>query len=147
MGASEILVPDRLFADEAFSAALKTVGGLVQPMASALAEPMAAETRVKRLYGVDTLDGFGVLSGAEISALGLIAAHLEDHPGRAPAGASAAPQGRRGRRHGHRSGHPHQPRDRAHHRRPARGQPARRHRPHHHRAPARACWPRGWPGR
>jgi DNA mismatch repair protein MutS len=29
------------------------------------------------LYGVDPLDGFGGLSGAEISALGLIAAHLE----------------------------------------------------------------------
>jgi DNA mismatch repair protein MutS len=46
-------------------------------MASALAEPQAAEARLKRLYGVDTLDGFGALSGAEISALGLIAAHLE----------------------------------------------------------------------
>jgi DNA mismatch repair protein MutS len=86
LGASEILVPDRLFADEAFSAALKSVGGLVQPMASALAEPMAAETRVKRLYGVETLDGFGALSGAEISALGLIAAHLElTQAGRLPA--------------------------------------------------------------
>ncbi|MBN9319965.1 MAG: DNA mismatch repair protein MutS [Caulobacterales bacterium] len=86
MGASEILVPDRLFADEGFSAALKSVGGLVQPMASALAEPMAAETRVKRLYGVETLDGFGALSGAEVSALGLIAAHLEvTQAGRLPA--------------------------------------------------------------
>ena len=35
---SEILVPDRLFADEAVALALKGVGGLVQPMASALAE-------------------------------------------------------------------------------------------------------------
>ena len=74
---SEILVPDRLFADEIVSAALKAVSGLVQPMASALAEPGASEARLKRLYGVDTLDGFGALTGAEISALGLIAAHLE----------------------------------------------------------------------
>ncbi len=74
---SEILVPDRLFADEALSAALKAVGGLIQPLASALAEPSAAEARLKRLYGVSTLDGFGALGGAEISALGLIAAHLE----------------------------------------------------------------------
>ena len=74
---SEILVPDRLFADEVVSAALKAVSGLVQPMASALAEPGASEARLKRLYGVDTLDGFGALTGAEISALGLIAAHLE----------------------------------------------------------------------
>ena len=77
LGPSEILVPDRLFADEALNAALKSVGGLVQPMASALAEPSASEARLKRLYGVETLDGFGALTGAEISALGLIAAHLE----------------------------------------------------------------------
>ncbi len=83
---SEILVPDRLFADEAVSAALKTAGGGVQPMASALAEPSASEARLKRLYGVETLDGFGALSGAEISALGLIAAHLETtQAGRLPA--------------------------------------------------------------
>jgi DNA mismatch repair protein MutS len=74
---SEILVPDRLFADETVNQALKGAGGLVQPVAQALAEPAASEARLKRLYGVDTLDGFGGLSGAEISALGLIAAHLE----------------------------------------------------------------------
>jgi DNA mismatch repair protein MutS len=74
---SEILVPDRLFADEQISDALKAAGGFVQPLPQALAEPSASEQRLKRLYGVDTLDGFGQLSGAEISALGLIAAHLE----------------------------------------------------------------------
>ena len=77
LGPSEILVPDRLFADEAISAALKSAGGFIQPMPGALAEPGASETRLKRLYGVETLDGFGPLTGAEISALGLIAAHLE----------------------------------------------------------------------
>ena len=83
---SETLVPDRLFADETLAAALKLAGGAVQPMASALAEPSASEARLKRLYGVETLDGFGALSGAEISALGLIAAHLETtQAGRMPA--------------------------------------------------------------
>ena len=83
---SEILVPDRLFAEADLAAALKSAGGLVQPMAQALAEPAAAETRLKRLYGVDTLDGFGGLNGAEIAALGLIAAHLEaTQAGRRPA--------------------------------------------------------------
>ncbi|MDB5475573.1 MAG: mutS [Phenylobacterium sp.] len=83
---SEILVPDRLFADEQVSAALKAAGGFVQPLPQALAEPGASEARLKRLYGVDTLDGFGTLSGAEISALGLIAAHLETtQAGRLPA--------------------------------------------------------------
>jgi DNA mismatch repair protein MutS len=85
LGPSEILVPDRLFADEAVSAALKAAGGLVQPLPSA---------RLKRLYGVETLDGFGALSGAEISALGLIAAHLETtQAGRTP---SLAPPRRAG---------------------------------------------------
>ncbi|HEY1414247.1 MAG TPA: DNA mismatch repair protein MutS, partial [Caulobacteraceae bacterium] len=72
---SEILVPDRLF--ETLGAALRAVGGVIEPVAQALAEPAAAEARVKRLYGVATLDGFGALTGAETSALGLIAAHLE----------------------------------------------------------------------
>jgi DNA mismatch repair protein MutS len=74
---SETLAPDRLFADEIVSAALKTAGGVLQPMASALAEPQAAEARLKRLYGVETLDGFGELTPAEISALGLGAAYID----------------------------------------------------------------------
>jgi DNA mismatch repair protein MutS len=74
---SEILVPDRLFSEAWVNAALKTAGGLVQPMASNLAEPAASEARLKRLYGVATLDGFGDLAGAEIAALGLLAAHLD----------------------------------------------------------------------
>jgi DNA mismatch repair protein MutS len=83
---SEILVPDRVFADAAAAEALRSVGGFVQPMPQALAEPSASEARLKRLYGVETLDGFGALSGAEISALGLIAAHLETtQAGRLPA--------------------------------------------------------------
>jgi DNA mismatch repair protein MutS len=83
---SEILVPDRLFADEAAAGALKLTGATLQPMASALADPGAAAARLKRLYGVDTLDGFGDLSPPEVSALGLIAAHLETtQAGRLPA--------------------------------------------------------------
>ena len=86
LGPSEILVPDRLFADEQVSAALKSAGGFVQPLPQALAEPSASEARLKRLYGVETLDGFGALTGAEISALGLIAAHLETtQAGKVPA--------------------------------------------------------------
>jgi DNA mismatch repair protein MutS len=74
---SETLVADRLLADDHLAQTLKICGGLIQPMPSALSEPQASETRVKRLYGVDTLDGFGGLAPAEVGALGLIAAHLE----------------------------------------------------------------------
>ena len=83
---SEVLAPERLFADEATAAALQACGGAVQPMAAALADPGAAEARVKRLYGVETLDGFGALTPLEVAALGLIAAHLETtQAGRLPA--------------------------------------------------------------
>jgi len=82
---SEVLAPDRLFADEGISAALKASGALVQPMPAALAEAGAAQARVERLYGVMTLDGFGAFEPAEIAALGLIASHLETtQAGKAP---------------------------------------------------------------
>jgi len=82
---SETLAADRLFADEIVSAALKTAGGALSPMASAMAEPGAAEARLKRLYGVETLDGFGDFAPAELSALGLLAAYIETtQAGKAP---------------------------------------------------------------
>src|SRR5205814_1223244 len=51
---SEILVPDRLFADEAVSSALKQAGGFVQPLPQALAEPAASEARLTRRDRVET---------------------------------------------------------------------------------------------
>jgi DNA mismatch repair protein MutS len=74
---SEILIPDRLFSDDTVNEALKGAGGLVQPLPSALSEAGASEARLKRLYGVQTLDGFGDFQPCEIAALGLVAAHLE----------------------------------------------------------------------
>ena len=83
---SEVLVPDRLFSDPDLKAALDGSGGVVQAMASAVAEPGAAQARVERLYGVAALDGFGAFEEAEISALGLIAAYLETtQAGKVPA--------------------------------------------------------------
>ena len=110
---SELLTPDRLFADEVVAPALKAFTGYLQPLPAALGDPAAAEARLKRLYRVETLDGFGDFSPAEISALGLIAAHLETtQAGKLPAlnpprrgGASRSPH--------HRPRHPRQPGDRA----------------------------------
>ena len=83
---SEVLATERLFADQAAAEALRACGGAVQPMAAALADVAGAAARVKRLYGVETLDGFGPLNGLEVCALGLIAAHLETtQAGRMPA--------------------------------------------------------------
>ncbi|MBU2417343.1 MAG: DNA mismatch repair protein MutS, partial [Alphaproteobacteria bacterium] len=74
---SEVLVPDRLFSDEAAKAALDGSGGVVQALPQALAEPVGARARVERLYGVASLDGYGAFEEAEVSALGLVAAYLE----------------------------------------------------------------------
>lgn len=74
---SEVLVPDRLFSDEAAKAALDGSGGVVQALPQALAEPVGARARVERLYGVASLDGYGAFEAGEVSALGLIAAYLE----------------------------------------------------------------------
>ena len=83
---SELLVVDRLFTDEVVAPALKTFAGFLQPLPSALGDPAAAADRLQRLYRVGTLDGFGDFSPAEVSALGLIAAHLETtQAGKAPA--------------------------------------------------------------
>jgi len=74
---SEVLVPDRLFSDEAAKGALDGSGGVVQALPQALAEPVGARVRVERLYGVASLDGYGAFEEGEVSALGLIAAYLE----------------------------------------------------------------------
>ncbi|MDY6923918.1 MAG: DNA mismatch repair protein MutS [Pseudomonadota bacterium] len=74
---SEVLVPDRLFSDEAAKAALDGCGGVVQALPQALAEPVGARARVERLYGVASLDGYGAFEEGEVSALGLVAAWLE----------------------------------------------------------------------
>ncbi|WP_421730418.1 DNA mismatch repair protein MutS [Brevundimonas sp.] len=83
---SEVLVTDKAFSDADLKAALDGSGGIVQALASAVAEPQAARGRVERLYGVSSLDGFGAFEEAEVSALGLMAAYLETtQAGRIPA--------------------------------------------------------------
>jgi DNA mismatch repair protein MutS len=74
---SETLVFDRLLQDEATFSILKYYGGVIQPQPSSLADPSAGLERLKRLYEVDTLDGFGTFSAPEISALGLLAAYID----------------------------------------------------------------------
>ncbi len=83
---SEVLVTDKLYSDPELKAALDGSGGVVQALAQALAEPEASRTRIERLYGVRSLDGFGAFEEAEVSALGLTASYLETtQAGRMPA--------------------------------------------------------------
>ncbi|HTM80426.1 DNA mismatch repair protein MutS [Asticcacaulis sp.] len=74
---SESLVSDRLIQDEAIYPLLKMYGGVIQPQPSSLCDPAGGEARLLKLYGVQTLDGFGHFSPAEISALGLLAAYID----------------------------------------------------------------------
>ncbi|MBV8592934.1 MAG: DNA mismatch repair protein MutS, partial [Caulobacteraceae bacterium] len=85
VGPSEIVVPDRLLADAGQRAAIHGCGAPVQPLPASLVDPAAAEGRVKRLYGVASLEALGALDPAEVAALALLAAHIEiTQAGRAP---------------------------------------------------------------
>ena len=74
---SESLVADRLIQDETLYPLLKMYGGVIQPQPSSLCDPAGGEARLLKLYGVQTLDGFGTFSPAEISVLGLLAAYID----------------------------------------------------------------------
>ncbi len=74
---SESLVADRILQDETVYGLLKAVGGVLQPQPASLCDPAGGEARLLKLYGVQTLDGFGTFSPAEISALGLLAAYID----------------------------------------------------------------------
>jgi DNA mismatch repair protein MutS len=74
---SESLVADRLIQDEAIYPLLKMYGGVIQPQPSSLCDPAGGEARLLKLYGVQTLNGFGTFSPAEVSALGLLAAYID----------------------------------------------------------------------
>ncbi len=74
---SESLVSDRILQDEAIYGLLKVCGGAIQPQPVSLSDPAGGEARLLKLYGVQTLDGFGQFSPAEISALGMLAAYID----------------------------------------------------------------------
>ncbi|MGA9659892.1 MAG: DNA mismatch repair protein MutS [Asticcacaulis sp.] len=74
---SESLIADRLLTDEALYPLLKLHAGVIQPQPASLCDPAGGEARLLKLYGVQTLDGFGRFSPAEISALGLLAAYID----------------------------------------------------------------------
>jgi DNA mismatch repair protein MutS len=74
---SESLVADRILQDENVYGLLKVLGGVIQPQPGSLSDPQAGEARLLKLYGVQTLDGFGQFSPCEISALGMLAAYID----------------------------------------------------------------------
>ncbi len=73
----EILVPQPLFEDDAFFDLWADYGAKVTALPSARFDSGAGEERLKALYEVKTLEGFGAFARAEVAAAGALADYLE----------------------------------------------------------------------
>jgi len=107
---SEIVAPQALFDDPAFARLIGEAGIAATPLAREALDAASAARLVQDFYGVDTLEGFGAFSRAEVAAAGAGARLSQAHPVRraAAAGAPGAPRPRRWT--GDRRGDPHQSR-------------------------------------
>ncbi|MDE2473532.1 MAG: DNA mismatch repair protein MutS [Alphaproteobacteria bacterium] len=73
----ELLVADGLLADDAIGPALKELGPRLTPRPAVSFDSQSGERLLKSFYGVAALDGFGVLSRAQLSAAGALAGYLD----------------------------------------------------------------------
>lgn len=73
----ELLVSDRRLQDPALLALDGVYDDRLTPLPAARFDSGAAERRLREIFGVGTLDGFGVFSRAELSALGALLAYVE----------------------------------------------------------------------
>jgi DNA mismatch repair protein MutS len=72
---AEVLLPETLEAD---CAAIVTDGGAAMtPLARSVFDSTGAEKRLTRLFGVETLDGFGTFTRPELAAMGGLVDYLE----------------------------------------------------------------------
>ncbi len=74
---SELIVPETAFHDPQIRPTLDLLGRIVMPQHPSLFESSTAEERIKRYYGVATLDGFGEFNRTELSAISGAIAYLE----------------------------------------------------------------------
>ncbi len=73
----ELLVPDGLLADEAFSLPFKSLGAALSPLPSSRFDSANGERALKAHYNMLSLDGLGAFSRAELSAAGALIAYLD----------------------------------------------------------------------
>ena len=73
----ELIVPDTIFFDPELKPAFDVLGRVVVPQPSVLFDSATAEGRIARYFGVNTLDGFGTFSRAEIAAAAAAVAYVE----------------------------------------------------------------------
>lgn len=74
---SEIVHPDTLLQDEAFSHAIRENGAALSPQPAHMFDSQAANERILRHFEVKTLDGFGSFSRVELAACGAILGYVE----------------------------------------------------------------------
>ena len=74
---SEIVAPESLFADEWFSRLVKESRIAAAPMGREASDLANAEKRVAEFFGVETLDGFGQFTRAEVAAAALALAYVK----------------------------------------------------------------------
>jgi DNA mismatch repair protein MutS len=77
IGPREALIPEAAWGDEGLRGLLDDLGATVTPLGPASFDSASAEARLKRLYGVATLEAFGGFGRPEIAALGAIADYVE----------------------------------------------------------------------
>ena len=73
----ELLVPDNLLSDQAAGPALKEMGSRLTARPAVSFDSQTGERILKTLYGIATLDAFGVFSRPELSAAGALACYLD----------------------------------------------------------------------
>ncbi|PWR22410.1 DNA mismatch repair protein MutS [Zavarzinia compransoris] len=73
----ELLVSDRRLQDPALLALDGLYDDRLTPLPAARFDSGTAERRLREIFGVGTLDGFGAFSRAELSALGALLAYVE----------------------------------------------------------------------
>jgi DNA mismatch repair protein MutS len=94
LGPSELIVPDSLMSDAAFTTTLNALGGSLTVLPAVKFESAAGERALKTFYGVAELAGFGAFSRAELSAAGALIGYLElTQKGKLPALAPLARDG------------------------------------------------------
>ena len=74
---SEIVAPESLFADAYFARMIAETRVASAPLGRELADAASAERRVCEFFGVETLDGFGAFSRAEIGAAALALSYVK----------------------------------------------------------------------
>ena len=73
----ELLVGEGLFADAVIATALEEVDATLTPLPAARFDSGAGERRLKALFHVAALDGFGAFGRAELAALGALVDYVE----------------------------------------------------------------------